>query len=497
MALIGIAILLCLFFFWTLMLARVHGELKRTARRELPMTLTFYTFGIAGALMMLGRKGKSEVLAAWANELLGGAPEGGDEETAAGEPEEGTLTIHSASLTGRELEPGAQEQPAEGALATAQAIIKEAIKETATDIHLEPEPGQLKVRYRIDGMLQSPKLYGAEMAGPVVSAIKVMAAMDVAEKRRAQDGSFSASFEGRPIDFRVSTAGTSHGEKMVIRILDRAVGLRKLQDLGLSEAAYQEVRSIVNSAYGMLIACGPAGCGKTTTLYAALQEVDRSALSVMTIEDPIEYQLENVTQHSVNERAGITFPGLLRSGLRQDPDILMVGEIRDQETAEIAMQAAMTGHFVYTTAHANDTISALFRLINLGVQPYLVASSVTAILAQRLVRKLCKACRKARKPTPADLREFEAAGFDPSKVTVLYEGKGGCWACRGTGYRGRIGVFELLRLNDELRSLVQRSPTIGELKQAAQKTGHTTLRQDALLKAAMGITSMQEALRVT
>jgi type II secretory ATPase GspE/PulE/Tfp pilus assembly ATPase PilB-like protein len=243
----------------------------------------------------------------------------------------------------------------------------------------------------------------------------------------------------------------------------------------------------------MLMACGPTGSGKSTTLYAALQEVDTIARNVITIEDPIEYQLDNITQLNINERAGITFAKLLRNTLRQDPDILMVGEIRDKDTAEIAMQAALTGHFVYTTVHANDTVSSIFRLLDLSVKPYLIASSVSAILAQRLVRTLCTNCKVAREPTE---EELENLPIDRSKVDKLYDPVG-CDECFGTGYRGRTGVFELLEFNEELQDLVQNEPSIPQIKNAAKKAGLVSLRQDALVKALQGVTSLQEAIRVT
>jgi len=495
MALLPIAVLLALFYFWLTMLVRVHRELRRTGREERAMALTFYTLGVAGVLILLGRRGKSSALAQWVEELTGESPPG--RQAAGGRRAEGSGAIELVGSNGKPVRTGRGGDAAEGALVAARSVLQKAVEEEATDVHLEPDVDGLRVRYRIDGMLQVRPSFPPEMSSVIVSALKVMAGMDVAERRRAQDGSFSSNFQGRSVDFRVSTVGTSHGEKMVVRVLDRAVGLRRLQDLGLSESAYRQLHAVVSGAHGMLVVCGPTGSGKTTTLYAALQEVDRAALNVVTIEDPIEYHLENVNQHSVNEKAGITFAGLLRTALRQDPDVLMVGEMRDKETVEIAMQAAMTGHFVYTTTHANDTISALLRLSNFGVAPYLLASSLTCILAQRLVRKVCTSCKRARRPTRAELEQFVKAGFDAQRIKAVYEGAGGCRRCGGTGYKGRIGVFELLQVTDEIRTLMQQSPAITELRKAARRAGLVSLRQDALRKAAKGITTMEEALRVT
>ena len=496
MAIIPIAILLGVFLFWTSMIARVHKEFKRGVRGRRPITLTFYTLGIAGVLIMLGRRGKSKELSHWVRQLSDGGPDQDEPPEQRRAAADRKRAMSQSGSEGRPTIADPDAAPPEGALEVAQSILQAAIREQATDIHVEPEPDQLKVRYRLDGLLETRGAYPPQMRTTVVSALKVMAGMDVSEKRRAQDGSFSTVFEGRSVDFRLSSVGTSHGEKIVIRILDGAVGLRKLQALGLSESMYQQVHAIVRSNNGMLVVCGPTGSGKTTTLYAALQEVDRSSLNVIAIENPIEYHLEEVSQHSINEKAGITFAGLLRTVLRQDPDILMVGEMRDKETAEIAMQAAMTGHFVYTTMHANDTVSAVFRLVDLGAPAYLIASSVRAILAQRLVRRLCASCKRKRRPTREELEQFQAAGVSGGPVRAVYDPKG-CKKCRDTGYRGRVGVFELLAMNDEIRSVIQGTPSITDVKKAAEAGGLVHLRRDALSKAALGITSVEEAMRVT
>jgi type II secretory ATPase GspE/PulE/Tfp pilus assembly ATPase PilB-like protein len=392
------------------------------------------------------------------------------------------------------ISPEIVESSPDGGLAAACKIIQEAVNLEATDIHLQPEPGQLLVRYRLDGVLQNGQTYPAEAGAHIVSAVKVLADMDVAEKRRAQDGAFSALASHGKINFRVSSVGIADGEKMALRLLDKSKGLRTIKDLGFSKAMHARVEALLQSSHGVFVVCGPTGCGKTTTLYAALQELDRHALNIITIENPIEYRLDGINQQSINEKAGITFAGLLRTSLRQDPDILMVGEVRDKETAEIAMQAAMTGHLVFTTVHANDTVSAMFRLMNLGVEPFLISSSLAGVLAQRLVRRVCMQCRGARKPTEEEMNLFAKVGFKPEQVRAIPVVKG-CKACRNTGYKGRVGIFELLTINDDIRSLIQHNPSVTDMKKAALKAGLVRLGQDAMQKAACGITSLEDAQR--
>ncbi len=483
-----IVIAVGIYAFWLAMMVLVHRKFGEMRSSRLPMTLTFYTLGAVGPLFLLSKKEINISTPGWMKTLRKKLSfllkrRGGDADT-------DRLRI---SFIGQD---GTTSEPARGegkALKTAGSVLQDAIQEGATDVHFEPEPDQLKVRYRIDGMLQFRHSYPPDLAPGVVSSLKVLAGEDMAERRRSQDGSFGAILDGRSIDFRTATTGTSHGEKMVVRILDKKAQLRNLENLGMRKGTFRKLKSLVERPSGMLMACGPTGSGKSTTLYAALQEVDTIARNVITIEDPIEYQLDNITQLNINERAGITFAKLLRNTLRQDPDILMVGEIRDKDTAEIAMQAALTGHFVYTTVHANDTVSSIFRLLDLSVKPYLIASSVSAILAQRLVRTLCTNCKVAREPTE---EELENLPIDRSKVDKLYDPVG-CDECFGTGYRGRTGVFELLEFNEELQDLVQDEPSIPQIKNAAKKAGLVSLRQDALVKALQGVTSLQEAIRVT
>ncbi len=372
-------------------------------------------------------------------------------------------------------------------------LVQEAIDNRATDIHLEPKGDAVQVRYRIDGVLHNVEPLSEELGTSVVSALKVLADMDISEKRRPQDGNFAAVHEGRDIDFRVATSNSLYGETMAIRVLDRAKGLLRLQDLGMSPRILEPVQSLTQSANGMLVSAGPTGSGKTTTLYAILSEIDALRKNVITIEDPIEYKLDNVTQMPINVKAGIKFSNTLRSVLRQDPDVIMVGEIRDLETVQLGIQASLTGHFVLTTVHANNSPTSIFRLIDLGVEPYLIASGLKGVLSQRLVRVLCDKCKVPYKPRAEFLQKL---GVSRGQVEVLYKAKG-CEHCQGTGYRGRTGVFELLVVNQPISELVRRNVSIQALRDEARKTGMRTLEEDGIRKAIQGITSLKEVARVT
>ena len=491
---VALVVLSAAYAFWLWMMVLVHRRYAGSKSQRAAMTLTFYSLGIAAPLMLLVTERVSLPMPGWLRKLARLSPGMGTGREKRRQERREAVGLSFIGHDGQPLAPqGGRSRKPEGQLTTAANLLQQAISERATDVHLEPEPGQLKVRFRIDGLLQLRQSYPIDMAPAIVSALKVMAGEDMSEKRRGQDGSFSAIFEGRSIDFRTATTGTSHGEKMLIRILDRKASLRSMSALGLRKQTYRRLRPIVDAPSGMLIVCGPTGSGKTTTIYAALQGTDAIRKNVVTIEDPIEYNLDNVTQLNINEKAGITFASLLRATLRQDPDVVMVGEIRDRETAETAMQAALTGHFVYTTVHANDSVSCIFRLLDLSVRPYLIATSVTAILAQRLVRRLCKNCRVAREATPRDAQMLKV---DISDVSALYEPVG-CEQCYGTGYRGRMGVFELLVLDDPLRDLVQKKASITELKTVAKTSGLISLKLDAVSKALRGVTSVEEAIGVT
>jgi general secretion pathway protein E len=388
-------------------------------------------------------------------------------------------------------------------------MVYEAIQLRATDIHMEPTRSQMTVRYRIDGILQPADPFNRAMGDAVINIFKVLSDMDIVEKRKPQDGSFSAELEGRRIDFRVATAGSVAGEKLVMRVFDRKQQIVDLTELGMREQIHEQIYTTVTQPHGMLIVCGPTGAGKSTTLYAGISEIDRYQKNVVTIENPVECQVANVTQIEVNPKAGKTFASELRSILRQDPDVIMIGEIRDQETAEIACQAAQTGHMVFTTLHANDSITAIVRLLDLGVQPATLASAVSAVLAQRLVRMLCTKCKVRYKPNADMLRK---ANLPAEKIKFFYRPPGPedenqkppspdgeaavCKNCGGTGYKGRTGIFELLVVTDQMRELIRANPNVNALKQEAVNSGMKYLQEDGLRQVIAGRTSIQELLRV-
>jgi type II secretory ATPase GspE/PulE/Tfp pilus assembly ATPase PilB-like protein len=402
----------------------------------------------------------------------------------------------------------ARAQKSKGYKAAAE-VVYEAIKMRATDIHMEPTRDEMSVRYRIDGILQPGQPFSRAMGDAVINIFKVICTMDITEKRKPQDGSCSAQVEDRIVDFRVATAGSVAGEKLVMRILDKSKQVITLTQLGMRDKLREQVHQIVEQPHGMFIVCGPTGAGKSTTLYACLNEIDRFQRNVITVENPVEMQIDNVTQIEVNPKAGKTFASELRSILRQDPDVIMIGEIRDAETAEIACQAAQTGHMVFTTVHANDTVTALVRLIDLGVAGFTVGSAVSAVLGQRLVRVLCPHCKVRYKPNadmlrkanlPADKIKFFYRPAEPSEVKDGEEEDGEghkiCPHCSGTGYHGRTGIFELLVVTDRMRELIRDDPNPNLIKQEAVKNGMKYLQEDGLRQVIEGKTSIQELLRV-
>jgi general secretion pathway protein E len=376
-------------------------------------------------------------------------------------------------------------------------LVYDAILRRATDIHLEPTQEQLSVRYRIDGILHAAEPFDRPTGDAVVNIFKVLCAMDISEKRKPQDGSFGAKLEGREIDFRVATSGSKAGEKLVMRILDNASTVARVEEIGVRPKMATEIRALVTQPHGMFLCCGPTGSGKSTTLYACLREIDRFQRNIITVEDPIEYHIDNITQIEINTKAGQTFATSLRSILRQDPDVIMIGEIRDQETANIACQAANTGHMVFSTVHANDTITSLFRLLDLGVEPFMIASALTAVLGQRLVRTLCENCKEPYKPKPEFL---EKANLPVEKIDIFYrppeEPQEVCPNCGGTGYLGRVGVFELLVITDTIRDLIRENPSINAIKAEARKNGMVYLLEDGLRQVIQGKTSIKELQRV-
>ncbi len=380
---------------------------------------------------------------------------------------------------------------------SAKELVYDAVLRRSTDIHLEPTSEQLSVRYRIDGILHAAEPFDRPTGDAVINVFKVLSALDISEKRKPQDGSFGAKLEGRELEFRVATSGSKSGEKLVMRILDNATGVSKLEDSGLRPKLATEIRGLVTQPHGMFLCCGPTGSGKTTTLYAGLREIDRFQKNIITVEDPIEYHLDNITQMEINTKGGQTFAGSLRSILRQDPDVIMIGEIRDQETAQIACQAATTGHMVFSTVHSNDTVTALFRLLDLGVEPFLIASALTAVLGQRLVRVLCENCKEPYKPKPEFLKK---ANLPADKVEYFYrrptEPQQVCPQCGGTGYLGRTGIFELLVISEAMRDMIRENPSINAVKAEARKNGMIYLQEDGLRQVIQGKTSIDELLRV-
>lgn len=372
-------------------------------------------------------------------------------------------------------------------------LILEAIRDKASDIHLEQQKQSMKTRYRIDGMLHDVSTIPKSMRLAVVSRIKIMADLDIAERRLPKDGRIQISLGAREIDLRISTFPTIYGEKLVLRILDKGKNPLDLSELGLSTENLQRFRMLVGKPNGLILITGPTGCGKTSTLYAALRTVNSRERNIITLEDPVEYEIADINQGQVNPQAGLTFASGLRSILRQDPDIIMVGEIRDLETAELVTRAALTGHLVFSTMHTMDAPGAITRLIDIGVEPFLIRSNVIGIIAQRLVRKICPHCKERYSP-PASL--LEEAGWANKKDLELYKGKG-CKQCRHTGYKGRIGVFEVLVLNENIQELITSKSPTSRITQAARQSGVKSMFEDGLEKIAAGITTIEEVLRQT
>jgi type IV pilus assembly protein PilB len=368
-----------------------------------------------------------------------------------------------------------------------------AVKEGASDIHIEPGESDLRVRYRIDGRMVEKLRPPFQMAAAISSRVKIMAGLDIAERRLPQDGGIHVMMDQRPIDLRVSTMPGRQGEKVVIRIIDNEKASMNLEKLGFGYETLKQWRKLISLPHGILLVTGPTGSGKSTSLYAVLQELNRADVNICTIEDPVEYNLSGVNQFQINEKAGFTFPSALRALLRQDPDIMMVGEIRDGETARLATQAALTGHLVLSTLHTNDAPGAITRLYNLGIEPYLVGATVCGVLAQRLVRKLCPHCREAYEPAPNEKRQLDRLGDVPS---TLYRARG-CSRCRNLGYAGRIGIYELFVPDDAVGEKISQGVSLNELRDLALKGGMTSLRIDGLEKVKAGITTLEEIHRVT
>ncbi len=372
------------------------------------------------------------------------------------------------------------------------AILGEAIAENASDIHIETFEKRLVIRFRVDGILREVVQPKRELAALLVSRIKVMAKLDIAEKRIPQDGRISLRVGGREVDIRVSTLPSANGERVVLRLLDKQAGRLTLRHLGMNEQDRDHLEQAVKKPHGIILVTGPTGSGKTTTLYAALTTLNDRTRNILTVEDPIEYHLEGIGQTQVNTKVDMTFARGLRAILRQDPDVVMVGEIRDQETADMAVQASLTGHLVLSTLHTNSAIGAVTRLVDMGVEPFLISSSLLGVLAQRLVRVLCNDCKRAYL---ADAAECELLGVSPAEAPTLYHAEG-CEQCRGLGYRGRTGIYELVLFDDALRTMVHTRASEQDMLRHARILG-PSIRDDGLRKVREGVTTIEEVLRVT
>ncbi len=372
-------------------------------------------------------------------------------------------------------------------------LIEEAVASEASDIHIEPSEDTLRVRYRIDGILYDLEAPPRRLQAAVTSRIKLMAELNIAERRLPQDGRIRMTLNARRVDIRVSSVPTIHGESIVMRLLDRSSVFMPFDKLGFSPGITRTFDRFINQPNRIVLVTGPTGSGKTTTLYAALDKINAPEKKIITIEDPVEYQLKGVNQIAVRPKIGLTFASGLRHIVRQDPDVIMVGEIRDLETAEISIQAALTGHLVFSTLHTNDAPGAITRLQDMGAEPYLLASVLSGVLAQRLVRRICQSCRTPHEPDPADLL---AIGVTDVQGAQLYRGEG-CDACRKTGYKGRVGIYELFTITEDIRSLILRRAATNEIRRAAVEGGMVTLREDGWAKARAGLTTIEEILRVT
>lgn len=378
------------------------------------------------------------------------------------------------------------------------AILSQAIKERASDIHIEPFERYISVRFRVDGVLneviQPPKRFHASVS----SRIKIMAGLDIAEKRIPQDGRIKLKVAGKEIDIRLSTLPTAHGERLVMRILDKSAVLKDLGHIGMGAKALEGMNDLITRSYGIILVTGPTGSGKTTTLYASLAKINSPVRNIITVEDPVEYQLAGIGQTQVNDRVGLTFAAGLRSILRQDPDVVMIGEIRDRETAEIAIQASLTGHLVFSTLHTNDAAGSVTRLVDMGIEPFLISSSVIGMMAQRLVRTLCPSCKEPVVPTDLELQQlgYTRESFLSETQGFVYQAKG-CSECHGNGFKGRTGIYELLLVDDEIRGLIMANVDSNSIKKRAIIKGMKTLRDDGTRKVFSGETSISEVLRVT
>ncbi|HEY5483984.1 MAG TPA: ATPase, T2SS/T4P/T4SS family [Propionibacteriaceae bacterium] len=374
-------------------------------------------------------------------------------------------------------------------------LVTQAIQDRASDIHIEPTETDLRVRYRIDGVLKEVRRSPKQIQAGVISRVKILSEIDIAERRKPQDGRMSVTHSGRKIDLRVATLPTVWGEKVVMRILDNSTALLDLSDLGFLERNKTVYEQSYTKPYGMMLVTGPTGSGKSTTLYATLNAVSRPEINVITVEDPVEYRLAGINQVQVNPKAGLTFAGALRSILRCDPDVVLVGEIRDHETAQIAIEAALTGHLVLSTLHTNDAPSAITRLIEMGIEPFLVGSALDCIVAQRLARRLCSKCKTAYQPTELELIESQFPWMPGEPVPEIFR-PAGCAACSNTGYRGRLALHEVMAVDEAIERHAVAHSSSSDIADTAKQHGMIPLRKDGMIKVAMGLTSMEEIMRV-
>lgn len=392
----------------------------------------------------------------------------------------------------RELKEAVEEAPV---VKLVNLILSDAIKKGASDIHIEAYEKKFRVRYRIDGVLYEVMNPPLKLRAALTSRLKIMAELDIAERRLPQDGRIKLKMKDKEIDLRVSTLPCLFGEKVVMRILDKGALSLDLKKMGWEQKALDDLMKAIHSPYGMVLVTGPTGSGKSTTLYAALQQINEVGINIMTAEDPVEYNLLGVNQVQMKDEIGLNFAAALRSFLRQDPDVVLVGEIRDYETAEIGVKAALTGHLVLSTLHTNDAPSTITRLINMGIEPFLVASSVILIIAQRLVRRICKDCKEEEKIAPAVLLDM---GINPQEVETIVTFKGkGCTSCNNTGYKGRVALYEVMTVDDELKELILAGASAAEIKKKAVASGMKTLRMSGLTKLKEGVTTVEEILRTT
>ena len=372
------------------------------------------------------------------------------------------------------------------------SLISQAVKARATDIHIEPMESRVRVRFRVDGFLQEVGYLPMAAHNAVISRLKIMSGMDIAERKRPQDGHFAVKIEENELEVRAATTDTVHGEMAVLRILNKSLKLFSLADLGLSDSSSGALRKLIRAPYGIILVSGPTGAGKTTTLYAGLNEIDSRRLNIITIEDPVEYRFPGINSIQINEKAGLTFPISLRAVLRLDPDVVLIGEIRDAETARIAVQAALTGHLVMSSVHANDAVRAVSRLVDLGVEPFLLSSALLGVVSQRMVRRICEHCVTTKVPEGDEAGAAVQLGFDPANPIPMGDG---CYFCGFTGFRGRIGLYEVLSASEEFRQLVMQRASNKELMTEARNSGFLSIKEDGVEKVKAGITTPFEIMR--